>query len=466
MKRKLIATAMLVCAAGGLTSCGDDDASAPAGERKEVDLKEVVTTAAKGETAAAPAESEVRTQLIPLLADFPAINLEKLQVDSTPAEDGSLMVAARVQVSAGENLYAREEAPEMLNEERRAANDAMNRAMMPESYYLLLVGAQTEEITDADREVRALPPELQQQAAEMKELAERPVFHLRMPAHTPVELAATMTARRSDGRWEFSEVRFDTMPLHSLVSLIPEGALPQGSAVVDEGFEMRQRLALRRMVEAFNQAAAPYIQGREDAARQRMLEARSRAEESAKVEAERIAQKAAAHEQWSKLRSGVLKDGSLFTGEWKRGNAFGKISLRVVKVQGFEDSVQFTGVLSDPSLPQVELQVVGRMEQPAREGELVPMVVRIYSGRYDPDVPTAEVFDAQDGMLKLHMAQDGSAQGVLTCGIWHETPEKEFQVQLKHSVRKTTQPAKGTPAKPQSAARPQPARPQAAKPKS
>lgn len=460
MKKKLIATAMFMSLAGVIPSCSDDETTSPTEPPKEVDIKDIVAAdAAKKESSNTPGEAEVRAQLLPLLAGFPAINLDRVQMDAAPTEEGEWLVAVRVQVSAGENLYSKEDAPEALNEERRAANEAMNRAMMPESYYLLQVGALPDEITEADRELRELPAELQQQAAEMKEMAEQPVYYLRMPAHTVVELAATMTASRRDGQWNFGEVHFDTAPLSSLVSLVPEAALPQGAAVMNEGFELRQRLALREKIEAFNQAAAAYIHGREDAARRHVLELRSHAEEAAKAEAEQIALKAAAREQWDKLRSGVLKEGTSFSGEWKRGEAFGRISLRVVKIQSFADSVQFTGVLSDPTLPQVELQVVGRLEQPARADELVPMLVHIYSGRYDPDAPTAEVFDAQDGMLRLRMAQDGSAQGVLTCGIWKDTPEKDFLVSLTRSVRKQTpQPAK-TPAKPQ------PARQQGAKPK-
>lgn len=433
--KKLIVATLVMSAAGGLSSCGDDGkTSAPTPPAKAV--KESAAELPQGGGADVPAEAEIREQLLPLLADYPAIRVVQVQADATPAEDGRSQVAVRVRVCAGENLYVREEAPEVFNEERRAANESMNRAMMPEAHYLLLAGAASEEISDADREARALPPELQQLAAEMKAMAESPIYRLRMPANAEVDLAATLMASRSEGRWVFSEVRFDTAPLRELVACVTESAMPQDAAVVNEGFENRRRLALRKKVEAFEQAAAPHVQAREDAARKRMLEQRSRAEEAAKAGAELAAQKAAAREQWDKLMAGSLKSGALFVGEWSRGDSFGQLSLRIAKVQSFADSVQFTGELSDPSLPQVSLQVVGRMEMPASADAPVPMVVHIYSGRYEPDIPTAEVFDAQDAMLKLNMKQDGAAQGTLTCSAWKDTPEKDFRVSLALSVRK------------------------------
>ena len=433
--------ALLVGVAGGLSACRDDAPEQPeprpSAEVREVDLKEVVATAAQDERAeAVPDEAALRARLLPMLADFPTLSLEQIRMDSAPAEDGALTVAARVQVSVGENLYAREEAPEVFNEERRAMNDAMNLVMMPEAHYLLQVGAMSDEISDADREVRPLPENLRQAADELKSLAEQPIYHLRTPAHTVLELAAEMKVQRQDGQWVFQDLRFDTAPLRALVALMPESALPQGAAVVNEGFEARQRVLLREKIEAFNKAALPCIEAREEAARKRMLDARSRAEEASRAQAEAAAAKAAAREQWDKLCSGILKDGAQFSGEWKRGEAFGKLSLRVSKVQSFPESVQFTGVLSDPDMPQAELQVVGRLEQPQQADELVPLVVHIYNGRYDPDSPTAEAFDAKDALLRLRMAQDGSAQGVLTCAAWQDTPERDFLIILTHTPRK------------------------------
>lgn len=427
MKKKLIAMAVMVCAAGALTSCDDEKTSPEETAPKETDLKEVV---APELVATEPSAEDVQAQLLPLLADYPAAHLEQVQLDATPAETGELLLAVRVMVNVAENLYSREAAPEALNDERRAVNEAMNRAMMPESVYLLQVGARIEEIREEDRKPRELPAELARPAEEMKTMAEQPVYYLRMPERTTMELAATMTTRRQGGQWEFSEVHFDTAPLASLLALVPESALPKDAAVVNEGFEARLRKALREKIDAFNSAAESYIKSREETARQRVVQLRSREEENARAEAEKLAQKEAAREQWNKLCSSVLKDGTSFTGEWKRGDAFGKISLRVAKVQSFPDSVQFTGTITDPGLPQAELHVVGRLEQPARMDALVPMVVRIYNGRYDPDVPTAEVFDAQDAVMKLRMAQDGSAQGVLSCDAWKDSPEKDFLISL------------------------------------
>ena len=455
MNKKLIYTALIWGIAGVLPSCSDDEASStpptpPESEPKEVDLQEIATqTEGKDYT---PDEAELRTLLLPLLADFPAISPEQLQADATPTDADTIAIAVRVQVKAAENLYSREDAPPAFNEERRATNEALNRAMMPEAHYLLQVGAQSEEITEEDRRLHPLPAELQTMADELKAMAERPVYYVRTRANTSLELAASLQAKRQNGQWVLGDLHFDTTPLRPYVALIPESALPQGAAVVDEGFEARQRLALREKIEAFNQAAQPHIAAREENARKRVLEQRCREEEAAKTRAEQEAAKAAAHEQWKKLCSGVLKDGATFSGEWKREQAFGKISLRIARVQSYPESVQFIGVISDPDLPQVELQVVGRLEQPGQADEPVPMIVHIYNGRYDPDAPTAEAFDAKDAMLKLKMAQDGGAHGILTCEAWKDTPEKDFIVTLTHAkqARQATPPAKRTspPAKP------------------
>lgn len=470
MKKELICTALFLCMAGALPSCKDDTPAPDAppqteSEPKEVDLKEIISEPEDKDYT--PDEADVRTQLLPLLADFPAISLEQVQLDASPTESDAVAVAVRVQVKAAENLYSREDAPEAFNEERRATNDAMNRAMMPEAHYLLQVGARSEEIAEEDRKAHPLPAELQTMADELKALAERPVYYLRTPQHTMVELAASMQAKRQNGKWALGELHFDTTPLRAFVALIPESALPQDAAVANEGFEARQRMALREKIEAFNQAAAPHIAAREAAARQRVLEQRSREEEAAKARAEQDAAKAAAREQWQKLCSGVLKDGAVFSGEWKREQAFGTISLRIVKVQSFPESVQFTGVLSDPNLPQAELQVAGRLEQPQQADELVPLIVNIYNGRYDPDAPTAEAFDAKDAMLKLKMAQDGSAHGMLTCAAWQDTPEKDFLITLTHTPVRRAVPVKRPAVAPKPGAKPAPkpaAKPAAAKP--
>lgn len=439
--RKLIYTFLIAGAGAGLVSCDSQDSGAEK-ESRETAVEKMVEEAVKPARAEQsntdlPDEQAVLARLLPELADYPAVRAEQARVDAVPAEDGSVLVTAQVTVVVGENLYAREAAPEVFNDERRAMNDAMNRAMLPEAHYLLQVGAETAEISEADRQARPLPEALQHQADEIRALAEQPVYYLRTPANSTQEIPAGMRARKENGQWVFSELSIDTAPLQPLADYIPEAALPEGAAVVNEHFEADRRAALREKIAAFVAAAEPDIQAREEAARARILESRSRREEENKAAAEETARKAAAREEWEKLCSAYVREGAAFEGEWKRGDDFGKIALRINRVQAYPESVQFTGVLSDPGLPQAELQIVGRIEQASASGEPAPVLVRIYQGRYDSNVPTAEVFDAKDSMLKLTMAENGTLNGLLTCAAWSDSPDKAFGVTLAHTPKRT-----------------------------
>lgn len=420
-----------MCLGALVTACKDQE------KTPEQPPAEQPPAAPVEEVAALPAEQDVRAQLLPALAGFPAVKLGEVQIDATPGEGEELLLTARVQAVVGENLYTQEAAPEMLNEERKFANDSMNRAMLPEAHYLLLIGAATGLITDEDRKQPPLPEELQKMADELKHAAESPVYHLHTTANTAVEMPATLRAHRAGGHWEFSEVSLDTAPLRPLVGTLPEGALPQGAAIVREGFEEQQRIELRKKVEAFNEAAKPYIEGREAAARKRALEAQTRREVEEKAAAEAAAAKAACREVFDKACTEWLKSAATFSGEWKRGDHFGKFGLRISQVQRLEDSLQFVGTVYDPDMPQAEVQVVGRCETPATPQEPVSVLVRLYHGRYDPDVPTAEVYDAKDGLLRLKLRPEGALSGEMTCEAWASTPEKAFTISLTYEPPKT-----------------------------
>ena len=451
MMRKLIYTFLVAGVSVGLVSCDSKEPQQEKPNREETVTPEkmvesVVNPAPTEESEAAlPEEQAVLARLLPELADYPAVRADRARMDAVAMEDGSVMVTAQVTIVVGENLYTKEAAPEVFNAERRAMNDAMNRAMLPEAHYLLQVGAETKEISDEDRQVRPLSEDLQKQADEIRELAEQPVYHLRTPANSTQEIPASMKARKENGQWSFSELSIDTATLQPLVNYIPEAALPEGAAVVSEGFEDSRRAALREKIAAFIAAAEPGIQAREDAARTRVVETRARQGEEAKAAAEQAARQAAAHEAWEKLCGDYVRDGAVFEGEWKRGDDFGKISLRISRTQAYPEAVQFTGVLSDPALPQVELQIVGRVEQAASAQEPAPVTVHIYNGRYDSNVPTAEVFDAKDSMLKLHMAENGAMSGLLTCAAWSDSPDKAFSVSLSYTPKKA--PRRAAPAR-------------------
>lgn len=424
MKKSWIAAICL----GALVSACKDEAQAPAQAQQE----QPPARAEEPPPAAAtvPAEQDVRAQLLPALAGFPAVKLGEVQMDTSLTGDGEVLITARVQAVVEENLYTQEPAPEMLNEERKFANESINRAMMPESHYLLQVGAPAGLISEEDRKLKPLPEELKKLADELKQTAESPVYHLHTTAGTVVEMPASMRAHRAGGHWDFPELSFDTDALRALVGTVPEGALPQGAAIVREGFEAQQRQALREKVAAFNEAAKPYIDGREDAARQRALEAQARREAEEKASAEAAETASACRTAFEHICVERLKDDTTYTGEWKRGESFGKIALRIMRGQRYEGAMQFVGVLYDPDLPQAEVQVVGRCEAAAAPQEPINLTVRLHHGRYDPDAPTAEVFDAKDGLLRLKLSEAGILTGEMTCEAWADTPEKAFALSL------------------------------------
>ncbi len=412
-----------------LTSCKDrEEAEESPAPSERIPLQPTEPTEPKAQ--------DVRLQILPLLSDFPMVKLGDVQMASSHEEDGSVLVTARAIIQVEENLYKSEDAPLIFNEERKEINAAINRAMLPEAVYLLQAGAETSAITEEDRVAKPLPEQLKKMADEIKSLAEDSVHRLRVPAQTTVEIPVSMRARRSDGQWLFSDIGFDTAPLRSLLPLIPEKALPENATVVTDDFEMKRRTLLREKIEAFNSATKPYIEKREQETRSRMLEAQARREEAEKAEQEEAATRAERRKTWETMCEKLLYTAASYVGEWKRAEAFGKFTLRIAKAAAFPDALQFIGTLSDTDLPQAELRVVGRCEAPPKSGEAVSCVIHVYSGRYDPDVATAEVFDKKDGVMLLSLSEDGSLTGKLTCESWGDQPEKAFDVHLTLAPKK------------------------------
>ncbi len=429
MKRFMLMAVTVICSLV-IAGCKDEQTQQSADEKQgeDIPLHPVVS--------AEPEVQDVRLSLLPLLADFPMVKLDDVQMSCTRREDGSVLVTARAVLSVEENLYNVEESPVIFNAERKAINDAMNRAMLPESAYLLQVGADAGWITEEDRAAKPLPEHLQNLADEIKQMAERPIYRLRTPAHTAVEIPASLVATRVEDRWVMNDISFDTQPLRSLLPLVPERALPKDAMVVTDGFEEKQRALLREKIDSFNTEAKPYIEGRETAARTRMLEAQARRDEAEKKEQQQTVALEESRKEWESTCAKFFHDSATYTGEWKRENDFGRFTLRISRAQKFVDSLQFIGTLSDSELPQVELRVVGRCEAAKKSGESIPCVVRVYNGRYDPDVATAEVFDKKDSVLLLSLEKDGTLTGTLTCEAWAEQPQKAFQVRLSLTSKK------------------------------
>lgn len=427
MKKELIYTALVASAALTLSSCSD----------KEDKAKEPTRQPATEQAPAAPAEPTAPTdeELSALISsELPAANeFEPGTLSCEPpakAEDGSLALVIQQPMTVKENLYSRTEAPAAFNEQRKAMNDAANAATTPESVYLLQVGATTDRLTDADREPKALPEDLQTKANELKDLAESSVWEKQKSAGDSVNVTVRANARYEDGAWKLSNVTVDDSELQPLMELKPESTLTaEGAAIMSPDFENARKAEIDEKVAAFNSAAEAYINSREEAARQTVVKLQAQAEEAAHKANEEQAAADAEKKKWVDACAKALAKGKDFAGEWTRNNQFGELTLHIESAKQFDNSIQFIGTLYDTKLPEASLDIAGRCDlTPDEKGAKVD--VSIYDGSYDPNQPTAEVYDARDGMLVLHLDANGKLSGNMTCAAWANTPEKAFNISL------------------------------------
>ncbi len=385
----------------------------------------------------APTAEEVNSLLTQALGESAIATPWAANIESTtPNADGSLSVTASLALSMKEDLFTREDAPEALNAERMASNESLNRAMLPESVYLMQVGAPTDMLTDADRAAKPLPAELQQQADALKALAESPIFRPLAPVGQELKLTATFKATpKAEGGWDFSEVTLDKTPLAPLEAGITRSALPADAAIVAPDAEDNRKNEIREKIAAFNQAAEPYIKGREDAARTRLAEHRARQEEELKRAAEQAEAEARLRQEWEERCTRFIAEGKQFAGEWTRDGRFGELTLRIARTTRHDNSIHFIGTIFDTKLPAASLDIAGRCDL-SQGGETAQVDINIYDGQYDPDQPTAEVYDSDDSLMVLKLSAEGKLEGVMSCQSWKETPEKAFKVNLSVSKEK------------------------------
>lgn len=427
MKTQLIYSAILAATVVALPSCDDKKPASTPGQDTAPQTAAVV----EPEQPAVPDEAAIGTAIASQLTDYPWVEATLLSLESAPDEEGALRLTARIKVSYKENLYQKAAAPEAFNEERKAINESANAAMKPESAYLLQIGAPANMITENDRVAKPLPENLQQLADELRDLSESAVYTLAIPAGEETEITGTLKATlTSDNTWETSDVAIQTAALPSPGSVCAESALPEGAAVLTPEFESARKAEIQQKIEAFNAAAAPYINSREETARAAYTEHQARLDEEARKTAEAATAAAAEKEAWINFCTATIASGKKFAGEWTRGNRFGEISVAITKAEKFENSVQFIGTIYDTKLPEASLDISGRCELTKNEDGTSRVDITIYDGQYDPDQPTAEVYDARDGMLVLTLNGEGKLSGVMTCASWAETPEKDFQVSL------------------------------------
>lgn len=426
MKKQLIYTALLAAAPLLLNSCFDEEKTeTPAAEPAPAEQPQApaAPTCPKDEEISAGLADQLPTCDVAERGEF---TCEPPQT----AEDGSVALTVHQTYTVRENLYTRESAPEAFNELRKGINDALNAATKPESVYLLQVGGTTDMLTDEDRAAKPLPEELQAKANELRDLSEGAVWTQARPAGETVEVLVRTTARYAEGAWTFESTTVEDAALQPLNELKAESAITaEGGFILNDDTMQTRKAEIAEKIDAFNTAAEPYIAGREDAARKRLTEEQAAAEEMAHKAAEEQAAAEAVRNQWVEACTKAIASGKNFSGEWTRDNRFGELTLHIEQAKSFDGSIQFIGSLYDTKLPEASLDIAGRCDLAPGEGG-AHVDVTIYDGRYDPDQPTAEVYDARDGLLSLVLTQDGKLTGIMSCGAWAETPERAFRISL------------------------------------
>ena len=431
MKRLIIQTIALTASATMLTSCFDEIKQVFSGEETATPAEQAPAEPAAPAIPTEPGNEEITRMLMEQLSGCDAADAGQLTCGTpTRDTDESVSMGASLRMKVREDMYAKELAPAELNKERQAVNEAANAAMKPESVYLFQVGATSDLITEEDRKAKPLPEHLLTPLNELKELAEAPVFRKVVNAGDEVEASATFTAKYTDGAWQFSNIVIDNAALLALNDYTAQSALPQDAPIISPEFQEQRKATIREKVAAFNQLAEPYIKSREEAARSTLTEHQARAEEEARRMTEQAAAQEAARQANIQGYVQALSADKLFSGEWTRDKRFGEISLHIEESRQFDNAVQFVGTIYDTKLPDASLDIIGRCDLTPREDGTAQVDITIYDGQYDPDQPTAEVYDAKDGMLSLKLSKEGKLAGIMSCVSWASSPEKAFQINM------------------------------------
>lgn len=424
MKKQLIYTTALISSALLLNSCF---------EKEEKPVEPVkVQEPAKPAPPSQPTNEEISRLILEQLPVCERATSGELSCD-TPGknDDGSLNITAHLSMIVKENLYTKEAAPEEFNKERQAVNESANNAMKPEAAYLMQIGATTDFITDEDRHAKALPADLQALLNELKELADGSVYRKTVDAGKDVTVTINFHATYKDEAWVYDNIVLDNANLQALDALTPESALnPETDNILTPEFEGIRKQVIKEKTEAFNNAARPYILSREEAARATLTQKQAQKEEETRKAQEAEAAAKAKREQHNSLCAGLLAEGQEFAGEWSRNDRFGELTLVINQSKLVTDeAIQFMGAIYDTKLPEACLDIEGRCElTPTEQGSAVKVV--IYDGQYDPDQPTAEVYDAKDGQLLLFLSADGKLTGTMGCAVWGADSDKAFRINL------------------------------------
>lgn len=425
MKTRLIHTALFTAATVIMTAC-DDKPATPNSSNTTDTVTQQQPVQAPEQVPHKPEDilAAVETQLTAYPWLSPALTAMETEIGT----DGSTLLTAKVRLTVKEDLYRSENAPAAFNEERKAMNASANRAMQPNSLYLLQVGAPTDAITDEDKAARPLPENLQQLANELKDLAESSVYAVSLQAGTGYDVTATMKVNETTNGKEYTEVSVQIENLPQADIGTPAGGLPEGSALMTPDFEETRKQEIRSKIEAFEAAAAPYIKSREEEARAKWTEYNAAKAEADRKTAEEATAAAAEKEQWINHCINTIATGKKFSGEWVRDTQFGKFTLEVGDLHKYEDSLQFVGRLYDTELPDASMDVHGRCEFTKGEDGTCKVSITIYDGYYQEDKPTTEVYTSNDGIMQLKFNAQGCMSGTMLRTAWKNQPEKAFNV--------------------------------------
>lgn len=426
-----------------LTSCSDEgkDQAQPGS-----DTTQTATTSEQASTAPQEPKTFAAADITPwLITNLRVDKYAQITDLQLGKADENGVYHGMATISLNEDMYRKDFPPAEFNEERKLVNEAANRANAPESTYMLQVGAPPEYITEEDRAAKPLPENLATQLNTMTELAQAPVYVLQLAANSTKRIPISYKAEFKDNAWQFTDFGFDgadvTQELN-FTSFIPQSELPEGAAILTPEFSATRKNEIRRMADSFNTDATAYIQTREQAARATLTQRAAKAEEDARIAAEKAAAEQANLQEWKNFCAKSFAKGAIFRGEWVRDNRFGQLSLTVSDVSVLDESIQFFGSIFDTKLPAASLQIEGRCELQRDENGAAAVHITIYDGMYDPDQPTAEVYDAKDGYLELKLSPNGQLEGSMGCKSWQDAA-KLFTIKLL-----TQEPEKKTEKKP------------------
>lgn len=420
-----------------VASCSDEGENKDAKKTPTDAQSGAATASSEKQPSAAPAPSveELRGHLPEDVASLPWAEVQNIEISQPAAGGGAETVELDVTLRLKEDLCEPAETPDQLNLLRQNINPLLNKALTPESHYLLQAGADPAEISDEDRRVQALPPALEERAEALKRLAEPQAFKVVARAGETLVVHGSASRKPAQGEsapGEWSVVVAESDPLAAWKKATPQSALPEGSAVLSAAWLAARTQEIETAMGALEKELTPYIAGREEAARARLLESRA-AQEARNAESEKRAEEVR-RERARFLQAGAA--GKTYEGEWALDEQGGKLALTIVTSEAGDRSAMLTANLTDPDLPQASVELKGRCLLLPEEGEDYRFQIAIVDGLYDPDAATARIYDASDGVLLLNLGEDGTLEGVLTCKSWGDAEKDQVvRVVLKPSAK-------------------------------